>query len=335
MKEVPQLDVTLSYVALLLEEQRYEEALPILGTLMDMDPSDREARLYRLLVLRILVQRYYLSNSAAASTNERHLIAKRLLTTLAAETSQRLRSFRELYHATESFVANAMMNRLTIAVGACGVLVTPLLFYMAGSQIGIQQRPRAAFIDPAPLIVSAVDLKGHYAKIASASETELSSVIDQERISPLVSEPADLKLPVVSWTELVPAQSIAKIEPRRLRADVANSVRHLPARWAVSKRQESGSPRNIQSQKTPAKETLASKPRKDILAQYQSKRTVSIRESASFAAGVVQEITRGTLVSVVEVRGSWAKIEVGEQGITGFIRKEFLMPVNLGRTVES
>jgi hypothetical protein len=325
MKEVPQLDVTLSYVALLLEEQRYEEALPILGTLMDMDPSDREARLYRLLVLRILVQRYYLSNSAAASTNERHLIAKRLLTTLAAETSQRLRSFRELYHATESFVANAMMNRLTIAVGACGVLVTPLLFYMAGSQIGIQQRPRAAFIDPAPLIVSAVDLKGYYAKTASASETELSSVIDQERIS----------LPVVSWTELVPAQSIAKMEPRRLRADVANSVRHLPARWAVSKRQESASPRNIQGQKTPTKETLASKPRKDILAQYQSKRTVSIRESASFAAGVVQEITRGTLVSVVEVRGSWAKIEVGEQGITGFIRKEFLMPVNLGRTVES
>lgn len=63
MKTVSQLEVTLPHVALLLEQQRYDEALPILGDLIKDNPADREARLYRLLVVRILVLRHSLTGA--------------------------------------------------------------------------------------------------------------------------------------------------------------------------------------------------------------------------------------------------------------------------------
>jgi hypothetical protein len=329
MNDVPQFDVTLSYVALLLEEQRYEEALPILGTLMDMDPSDREARMYRLLVLRILVQRYYLSNPRFASPSQPHRIAKKLLATLAAESADRLRSLGKLCRAMQPLVVNAVMNRLTLTAAACGVLVTPLVFYMAGGHVGMHRQSRPLFIGAAHLILSAVDLKGYNLKSTTAPEMEAVTTAAWD-VSELLPEPTNLNLPVISWTEIVPAQSIAKLESREFRADVTYPMTYSERR-TVPKRRDVGSTPTIHKKKIAAKETGASKTRKQTLAQYQSKRTVPIRESASFAAAVVQEIARGTLVSVVEVRGSWAKIEVGDPGVSGFIRKEFLMPVNLGR----
>jgi hypothetical protein len=52
---------TLHRVTQLLEERKYEEALPILLDLSEKNPSDRELHMYRLLVLRILVLRWNLS----------------------------------------------------------------------------------------------------------------------------------------------------------------------------------------------------------------------------------------------------------------------------------
>lgn len=50
-----------SLIAHLLEKQQYDEALPILGDLLEKDPSDQECRIYHLLVVRILVLRWTLS----------------------------------------------------------------------------------------------------------------------------------------------------------------------------------------------------------------------------------------------------------------------------------
>jgi hypothetical protein len=331
--KVAEFDVTLSYVALLLEEQRYDEALPILGTLMDMNPSDREARMYRLLVLRILVQRYHLSNPTHQSMRNTDAIAKRLLVKLANESSEGLRWFGRMCHVTQPLLIKAAINRLTIAVAACSALATPLAFFIGGGY-GIEHRSQASFIDASYLTISAVDLKGHNAKDAAASGSELASDAEAWNVTQPTSEETHVKLPVVSWTEIVPFQNVARVE-RRFRTDSANPMRHFETRRAVPKRREFLPATNIQKKTIVGKETRPIKTRKTILAQYQSERTVPVRQSASFAAGVVQEIATGTLVSVLEVHGSWAKVEIGDRGITGFVRTEFLTPVNLGRMVES
>lgn len=329
MKAVPEFDVTLSYVALLLEEQRYEEALPILGSLMDMNPSDRESRMYRLLVLRILVQRHYLSDPIHHQpTRNPQLIGNGVLATLAAASYEPFRWLGRICRATPPLLAKTATNRLTISVAACGALVTPLAFFIGGGY-GIQQRSQASFVDASYLTSSAVDLKRYEPKMATA-EPELARDVGPWNVAQPASVDTHLKLPVVSWTEILPFQNLARVE-RRSRTASANRVRHFETRRAVPKRGEFLRATNIQKKKTIGKE---SRPH-TALAQYQSQRTVPVRQSASFAAGVVQEIATGTLVSVVEVRGSWAKVEIADRGITGFVRTEFLTPVNLGRVVES
>jgi hypothetical protein len=67
MKTVLELDDSLSDVALLLQEQRYDEALSVLGDLMEKHPADRETQMYRLLVARILVLRHSLSPTTASA----------------------------------------------------------------------------------------------------------------------------------------------------------------------------------------------------------------------------------------------------------------------------
>jgi hypothetical protein len=61
MAESPQSETLHSHIMQLLEEQKYDEALPILIDLTEKTPSDRELQMYHLLVLRILVLRWNLS----------------------------------------------------------------------------------------------------------------------------------------------------------------------------------------------------------------------------------------------------------------------------------
>jgi hypothetical protein len=64
MTESAQSETLYSHITQLLEEQKYDEALPILLDLSEKNPSDRELHMYRLLVLRILVLRWNLLGTA-------------------------------------------------------------------------------------------------------------------------------------------------------------------------------------------------------------------------------------------------------------------------------
>jgi hypothetical protein len=67
MDTAPQLEHKLSDVALLLQQQKYEDALAILGDLIEKNPTDRETRMYRLLAVRILVLHHSLSRPTIRS----------------------------------------------------------------------------------------------------------------------------------------------------------------------------------------------------------------------------------------------------------------------------
>jgi hypothetical protein len=335
MSDTPQFDMTLSYVALLLEQQRYEEALPILGTLMDMNPSDREARMYRLLVLRILVQRHYLMTVAPEAAKHPPTTAKKLLATLASESSERLRLCARLWRQTPALMGKATLSRLTFSIAACGLLVTPLAFYIGASQVGITQASQASFTDTLPPIISAVDLKG-FNNRTTTREMRFTSGAGEWEFAETISEPPDLELPAVAWTEIVPMENVTtKRDSGRISTAVANPIDQFGARPAASKRREIGPAANVSRKKIAGSGSERSKAGKESSAQYQSNGQVRVRESASFAGSVVHEIARGTLVTILELRGSWAKVEIRDRGITGFIRREFLSPVSLGRALES
>lgn len=84
MKTARQHEDTLGHVALLLEQQRYDEALQILGDLMKENPSDREVRIYRLLLVRILVLRHSLTRSTTAPAKYSGAIAGVITTAASA-----------------------------------------------------------------------------------------------------------------------------------------------------------------------------------------------------------------------------------------------------------
>jgi archaellum component FlaC len=99
MNTVPQLGETLSSVELLLQQQRYDEALPILNDLMEKNPDDRETHLYRLLVLRIFVLRHSLTCAASRSTQPSRTMA-RIGTTVASA----VHAFELFYGPLRSFL---------------------------------------------------------------------------------------------------------------------------------------------------------------------------------------------------------------------------------------
>jgi cell division protein FtsB len=66
MKMALELDDALSDISVLLQEQNYDDALSVLGDLMEKHPADRETQMYRLLVARILVLRHSLSPTTAS-----------------------------------------------------------------------------------------------------------------------------------------------------------------------------------------------------------------------------------------------------------------------------
>lgn len=56
------------------------------------------------------------------------------------------------------------------------------------------------------------------------------------------------------------------------------------------------------------------------------RRPIPIREQPRFASAVVQEMDRGAKIVVLEVNGSWLKVQTQEHGKIGFVRKEFTTP---------
>jgi hypothetical protein len=84
MPETSPSETFRSHIAHLLEELKYDEALPILWDLSENNPSDRELRIYRLLLLRILVLHWNLSRTATGAATDSRIIpnsqARRLST---------------------------------------------------------------------------------------------------------------------------------------------------------------------------------------------------------------------------------------------------------------
>ena len=115
MTTLQESDDSRSHVMLLLEQRKYEEALPILSDLIEKNPSHREYFMYHVLVVRILVLDWNLSR-ATSPVNYLCGIRERIVSKLALipHISERLRIIRSLgqiYEAAHRSWANRNIKR--------------------------------------------------------------------------------------------------------------------------------------------------------------------------------------------------------------------------------
>lgn len=57
-------------------------------------------------------------------------------------------------------------------------------------------------------------------------------------------------------------------------------------------------------------------------------RPLSIRDNPRFASNSVREVGEDARLSILESRGDWLKVRLAESGLIGFVRKEYVSPIN-------
>ena len=67
---------------------------------------------------------------------------------------------------------------------------------------------------------------------------------------------------------------------------------------------------------------------KDALTAFKTNRPVAVREDPRFSSKNVREVDGDTQLSVLEERGDWLKVKLAGAGFIGFVRKEFVSPIN-------
>lgn len=73
---------------------------------------------------------------------------------------------------------------------------------------------------------------------------------------------------------------------------------------------------------------LAKPKTEDVLIAVKTNRSVAIRENPRFSAKTVHEVDEDTQLSIVETKGDWLKVKIADAGFIGFVRKEFVSPIN-------
>jgi hypothetical protein len=330
-----------SHIIFLLEQQKYEEALPILSDLIEKNPSHREYLTYRLLVLRILVLHWNLSRATTGSVNYLCGIKERIASKVALirhiSEGLRNRPVGQIFDA-----AHRSWTKLNLKCGGrisgvgCAVIIALLSFHLNGvSKVqNFVPSNMLAVADGGQLAISG-------SKAYHPNETEIANRDHGE--TQFREEVYGGNLRETSGrSELLPREmsmgTVAVVDHlhRAVEQESGISERHVttePPRINTSrvfaKRQERAAGLNIESSKEPTiNEHKGEKEPRPIVAHHQVQVAVPIRKSPRFAAPTVQEIESGIVLNVLESIGSWAKVELAPGGVTGFVRREFLIAIN-------
>ena len=302
-----------AHIVHLLAGQKYEEALSILDDLVDRNPPDPESRMYHLLAVRILMLRWNLSRAATeqlsdSPTTSTAIIRRFDSVARVSESTKLIQSLGRMYQ-TAALASRA--TKYMIAAGAGFVfLITLLAFQMqegGSGAIPVYSKVVASTIVPNPTVSAKVDSLN----TSGASDEDFRVAYETKGVLPNehVKHSTGPK-PTLFGTES------AKLTTRHNTSD------------GFAERQKGGKGLNLKNSKKPAAEADNGKksPIK-VLATYQSSRAVPIRKSPRFAASTVRDIDSGISLNVLGFVGSWATVEIEPAGTTGFVRREFLIPV--------
>ena len=323
-------DTSRAHIVHLLEEQKYDEVLPILSDLREKNPSDREFRMYHLLVVRILVLRWNLSRTVTRPAIDSSTMAKRTIKSLASvvlvsASTKLIQSLGQIYRAAETALGKRRIKRVVIAAAVSGFLLTLLASYMVeGSNVAILVPSNILnSTDVSHPTISALGTKAYNPNNSTTADEDgrqirLLTEADERNFF-RASEPREPTEHLQDLTE----QKLTLSGP-----DVAKATSQVKASKLFAERQQPKAVLNIESSRElAANENNRAKTPRESLGYYQSQRAIPIRKSTSFASAIVQKIDTGTSLNVLEFVGSWAKVELGPAGITGFVRREFLVSV--------
>jgi hypothetical protein len=225
-----------------------------------------------------------------------------------------------MYQAAETGLANRGIKRIITAGAGFVFLITLLVFHMhEGSNVAIRV--------PSKMVTSTFALEPTVSALdAKTYNLNKSRTADEEgQLTPwsTKAEEENFFRGNHETGELLPTEHLKHVTGQKAAlsgTDSAKVTPHPNASIVFAGRQQVGKILNIESpngNKTPRK----------ILGYYQSGRAIPIRKWPRFAAPTVQDIDRGISLNALEFVGSWAKVELEPAGTTGFVRREFLIPV--------
>lgn len=307
MAEISQSRRDLSQVELLLDQQRYEEALAPLARLIEENPSDLQFRVYRLLTVRIMLLRETLAQGISQSVQSPRALAHRIsFKTLNdffdLQPKQWVQSVR---HAIASSRPTEVGKRAALAIGVGAIFVTSVTFCLGVAEQQISRASESSSVLNKP-------------SIAAATRPELDKVTPEVLTHRDSSGSASDQLP-----------RLGRIDGDRQAILTHRAVVASPNSELVSKLQ----PALVNS--TPTKEpSVSSKQRangkssKQIEPLYRTRGSLSLRQEPRFAAASLQQLAEGTRINVLGVNGNWLKVKTSDSNAVGYVRKEFLVAAN-------
>ena len=310
-----------SHVLLLLEQQKYDEALTILTDLRDKEPSDREIRVYYLLLLRIFVLRWNLSRASTGPVNETSAISETGTAGFAsvARLFGRLQFIRAFIRNPQAELSSSSRStkRLMFVGAGSGFLMLLLGLCM----IGNNERDR---------LVSSHSLRStdvSHPTVSPSDENRLSPNADKDlRRTQFGREAGEREIFRIAsqTTELMPTQLMRDVLKSHLR-DFGGQEFTASEIDRAKPMHQLNAPKPLIKQTTVGRKNVDTKASRETPGRYQSRWAIPIREFPRFAAATVQRIDRGVSLNVLEFHGSWAKVRLAPAGATGFIRREFLI----------
>jgi Bacterial SH3 domain len=172
-------------------------------------------------------------------------------------------------------------------------------------------------------------------KIRSPQEVETSlaalPAAEKSGVTP-ISEKIANPLPVVSdhKTGVQPegkVRSLQEVETSLARLPVTEKPLVTP----ISHNNRNSSPLVSDSDHKARKSSSVDFPkakREEVVVAFKTNRPVTIRENPRFSSKKVHEADEDTRLSVLEDRGDWLKVSTADAGLIGFVRKEFVSPLN-------
>jgi hypothetical protein len=189
------------------------------------------------------------------------------------------------------------------------------------------------------LLKISVDGAGKVARIETLrsrlSSGDFAKVVFQEirqwYFPGAAAQPFEITMPLLFVPKGLDASTVVQWERRTADRQVERSVAKLvvnnaPAAATISPTKSD--PKTEPSQQAgvgPAKKAAVSKP---VLPVVKTTQAVALRQQPRFAADRIREVDAETELDLLERKGDWMKVRMADARAVGFVRKEYLTPVN-------
>lgn len=342
----------LSQLELLVAQQRYDESLELLNDAITSNPQDRVACLCRLLVARIVMLRWPL-----AGLSQFRLSKLRVLSLGLAWASSACMVRRAVCRIAISLRPQRIFRwpGTLLRLGAVRATLPDKLRVYRAQRFGLlaseQGSPRTRWRRSLPVTVaSALCLLAAFAVSAVLLRSGATSprpslhALARGMLPPAVVKPPAKPLPPAnSVRERAPfaepqertlpttGKPLEKAKQERLprvqQVNTRGDVRPHNSE-PVAKKNQSAVLRNMNNIAHPKKAPAGGMITKTSVHFYRAQRPIEVRQAARYAAPTVEKLSEGTVVAVLDVQNSWARVTLAGKA-PGFVRIEHLGPVDI------